>query len=76
MRLVQKQINHGGLLPKSAKTSSDIVARYGASEKCAKCRAMMRGDLSQSVLGHSKERKAGIENLMREDPEMKDQLER
>ena len=70
------EINHGGLQPRSAKITSGIVARYGASEKCAKCRAMQRGDFSQPALGHSKECRTRIENLMREDPEMKDRLDR
>ena len=46
------------------------------SEKCAKCRAMKRGDFSQPALGHSKECRTRIENMMREDPEMKDRLDR
>ena len=70
------ETNHGGLQPRSAKITFDIVTRYGVSEKCAKCRAMKRGDFSQPALGHSKECRTRIENMMREDPEMKDRLDR
>ena len=46
----------------------DMIARYGPSPGCAKCRAIHAGDVSRPALGHSEVCRARIEEKWAQDP--------
>ena len=55
--------------------SRDLIEKFGPTETCNKCRALMSGDNSQPALGHSMSCRARIAELMGSDPVLASKLD-
>jgi hypothetical protein len=54
--------------PRGFKISRDIVERFGPTDTCRKCQALVAGDLSLTALGHSLTCRARMTELLGADP--------
>jgi len=62
--------------PKRVMITRDIVARYGATAGCKKCRGLVTGDRAYQHVHHSEDCRKRLEDMMRNDEAYREQVER
>ena len=60
--------------PRRVRLTTDVVDKFGPSERCTKCRLIINGDGSHVSYGHSEDCRTRLEESMREDPEFAHRL--
>lgn len=62
--------------PKRVMITRDIIARYGATAGCKKCRGLVTGDRAYQHVHHSEDCRKRLEDMMRNDEAYREQVER
>ena len=60
-------------VPRSVRTIKEVVDKFGPTPRCGKCRSVLRGETT--TLGHSKECRVRIEELLKADDQYQHKLQ-